>query len=72
MAQIFATAITRRNNPKPNFHLFRVVWVSPKTVVRAIQLLRQSHPELNCEIFDPRTFFALFKQRQSLTEGQKQ
>jgi len=43
------------------FYYFRIVWVGPRTIVEAVESLRKAHPELDFEVVDPYTFFALFK-----------
>lgn len=53
-----------RHKPKnaPGFFFFRIVWVSPTTVIDSMAALRKKHPELDIEQVDPYTFFRLFAQ----------
>ena len=62
MAGIMGNVILSRGAAQPGFYFFRTDWVSPSTVLDAINLLRSQHPELHCEIVGPREFFALYKQ----------
>jgi len=61
IAAVIANDIGARGNPKPGFYLFRIVWVSPTTITRALDLLRKQHPELDFQVVGPRSFFGLFK-----------
>lgn len=54
------SAIKDRGNSQPGFYFFRVVWVSPSTVIDTLDILRKEHPEMPLEVLDPYTFFALF------------
>ncbi|MBI2516316.1 MAG: hypothetical protein HYV95_05315 [Opitutae bacterium] len=59
-ADIVANAIAQRGGGKvPAFHLFRFVWVNPAAVRDMLATLRRKHPELDFEVLDPHTFFAL-------------
>ncbi len=60
-ADIMAAAIKDRGNKMPGFYFFRCVWVNPTNIIETLAALRQKHPELNIEVLDPHTFFALFK-----------
>ncbi|MEO5802715.1 MAG: GxGYxYP domain-containing protein [Verrucomicrobiota bacterium] len=64
IAGAMANAIKGRGNPVPGFYFFRCVWVNPATVTEAVVTLRRKNPEMNFEVLDPQTFFALFKQSQ--------
>jgi hypothetical protein len=64
IAEVMATAIKSRGNVLPGFYFFRTVWVNPTTITDAVALLRGRHPELNCQVLAPRTFFALFQESQ--------
>jgi len=44
------------------FYYFRIVWVKPSTIIKALESLRKNHPELNFMVVDPYTFFRLFKE----------
>jgi len=61
-AVTIAKAIEESGNQLPGFHFFRIVWSSPTQVVQTLAALRKNHPELNLEVLDPHTFFALFKE----------
>lgn len=61
-AEVMANAIAFRNQPAPGFYFFRMVWISPKDVAAALAELRRQKPDLDFEVLDPATFFALFKQ----------
>ncbi len=63
-ADIMAAAIKDRGNKRPGFYFFRCVWVNPANIVDTLAVLRGKHPELNIEVLDPHTFFALFKKSQ--------
>ncbi|MGO8750797.1 MAG: GxGYxYP domain-containing protein [Thermoguttaceae bacterium] len=63
-ADIMADAIKARGNKMPGFYFFRCVWVNPTNIADALAALRRKHPELNVEVLDPHTFFALFKKSQ--------
>jgi len=60
-AYIMACAIKDRGNKMPGFYFFRCVWVNPTNIADTIAALSRKHPELNVEVLDPYTFFALFK-----------
>ena len=63
-ADAMAGAIARHGNKTPSFYLFRHVWVNPTQITNAMAALRRKRPDLNIELVDARTFFALFKQSQ--------
>ena len=60
-ADMMASAIRGRGNQVPAFRLFRIPWVSPGDIVDTLAALRRKHPDLNFDVLDPYTFFALFK-----------
>jgi len=60
-ADAMAQAVKVRGGKIPGFYFFRIVWVDPTKVNESLTILRRKHPELNCEVLDPHTFFALFK-----------
>ena len=60
-ANAMAHAVKVRGGKKPGFYFFRIVWVDPTKVIESLTILRQKHPELEFEVLDPYTFFALFK-----------
>jgi hypothetical protein len=63
-ADILATALQERGNKIPGFYLFRVVWVNPANISDSLAALHRRRPDLNFELLDPHTFFALFKRFQ--------
>lgn len=63
-AEIMSHAINERGNKVPGFYFFRIVWVKPSDIVQTLVALRRKRPELNIEVLDPHTFFALFKEFQ--------
>lgn len=60
-ADIVAKAIQNRGQHKPGFYFFRLVWSSPSQVGEMLETLREQHPELDVEVLDVHTFFAMFK-----------
>jgi hypothetical protein len=68
-ADIMAGAIQDRGNKVPGFYLFRIVWVNPTNIVDTLAALRRKRPDLNVEVLDPQTFFALFKECQDCQES---
>ncbi len=60
-ADMMANAIKDRGNKMPGFYFFRIVWVNPTQIEATLAALNKKHPELNIEVLDPLTFFALFK-----------
>jgi len=63
-AGIIARVIKERGNPTPGFYFFRIVWVNPKQISDTLDTLHRKRPDLNFELLDPHTFFALFKKHQ--------
>jgi hypothetical protein len=61
MARVFKKA----GNPAPGFYFFRIVWVNPTNIADTLDALRRQLPDLNFEVLDPHTFFALFKEFQN-------
>jgi hypothetical protein len=57
-----AWAIKERGSKVPGFYFFRITWVNPANIADALAALRQKRPDLNFEVLDPHTFFALFKE----------
>ncbi len=64
IARIVAGTIKSRGDKLPGFYFFRTTWVNPTTIVDAVAELRRAHPEVDFEVLDPHTFFALFKESQ--------
>ena len=54
-----------RGNQTPEFYFFRIVWVNPTQIGDTLAALRTKRPDLNFEVLDPQTFFALFKESQA-------
>jgi hypothetical protein len=63
-ADIIARVVKDRGNPTPGFYFFRIVWVNPKQISDTLDTLHRKRPDLNFELLDPHTFFALFKRHQ--------
>ncbi|MBI3853645.1 MAG: hypothetical protein HY298_25655 [Verrucomicrobia bacterium] len=59
-----ARAIKDHGNKIPGFYFFRIVWVNPTQISETLAALRQQRPDLDFEVLDPHTFFALFKEYQ--------
>ena len=55
-------AITRRGTKAPGFYFFRIVWTNPTRISETLAALRRKRTDLNLDVLDPNTFFALFKQ----------
>ncbi len=54
--------VMRQRKPgDPGFYFFRIVWVSPSTVIGAVDTLRETHPELDFEVVGPYDFFSKLK-----------
>jgi GxGYxYP putative glycoside hydrolase C-terminal domain/GxGYxY sequence motif in domain of unknown function N-terminal len=66
-ANAMAQAIKARGRQEPGFYFFRVVWVDPTNISDSLSSLRRKAPDLNIEVLDPHTFFALFKESQKGT-----
>jgi hypothetical protein len=64
-ADIIARVVKERGNHTPGFYFFRIVWVNPKQISDTLDTLHRKHPDLNFELLDPHTFFALFKKQQA-------
>jgi len=58
-----------RPSDEPAFHFFRVVWVGPKAIIDTVDTLKTQYPDLDFEVVDPYTFFALFREHHTLQEG---
>jgi len=65
-ATAMARVIRQRGKPTPGFYLFRIVWVNPTNILDTFEALRHQFPDLDFEVLDPHTFFALFKEAQNL------
>lgn len=61
-ANAMSGSIPAKQEGKPAFHLFRIVWTDPGQVIDSIELLKKKRPELDIEVADPYNFFKMFKQ----------
>ncbi len=62
-AVIYAyTHLKDRPKDSPGFYFFRIVWVGPSDILKTLDAMRTKHPELDCQVVDPYTFFALFQE----------
>ena len=59
-----ARAIRARGSKAPGFYFFRITWTSPTNIAGTLAALRKKLPDLDLEVLDPHTFFALFKEFQ--------
>jgi hypothetical protein len=60
-ADIMSRVVASRGKKTPDFFLFRIVWVNPTNIADTLTALRRKQPDMNIEVLDPNTFFALFK-----------
>ena len=60
-ADILSGTIKSRGNKTPGFYFFRAVWVNPTNIADVLAALHRKRPDLNFEVLDPNTFFALYK-----------
>jgi len=60
-ADAIYSAIQERGNTRPGFYFFRIVWTPPSSIIESLTAFRKDHPEIDFEVVDPYTFFALFK-----------
>ena len=63
VADVMYSSIKHKPANAPDFYFFRIVWVSPKTMVDGMEAFHKKHPELQAEMVDPYTFFRLFQER---------
>ena len=61
IASAMGNAIRRRGNHAPAFYFFRVTWVSPTKFIQGMAELRRVCPDIDFEVLDAKTFFALYK-----------
>jgi hypothetical protein len=71
-ADSLAGAIKERGNKIPAFYFFRMVWINPTNIADTLAALHRKRPNLDFELLDPHTFFALFKQFQGRTPNPNQ
>lgn len=63
-------AIQERGNARPGFYFFRIVWTPPSSIIASLTTLREKHPDLEFDVVDPYTFFALFKRHYEQTPAE--
>jgi hypothetical protein len=61
-AEILYSQLKDKPKNAPGFYFFRIVWVGPSDVQKTLGALRSRHPEIDWELLDPYTFFALLKE----------
>jgi GxGYxYP putative glycoside hydrolase C-terminal domain/GxGYxY sequence motif in domain of unknown function N-terminal len=64
-ADIMASVTRGRPSQSPGFYLFRIVWKNPTYIADTLATMHRKNPDLNFEVLDPNTFFALFKKSRS-------
>ncbi len=62
IAELVYKSIKKDSLGSSCFYYFRIVWVKPSTIIKALESLRKNHPELNVMVVDPYTFFRLSKE----------
>ncbi|MCB1104103.1 MAG: hypothetical protein H7A44_02515 [Opitutaceae bacterium] len=62
IASHMAEALRQRGPQKPGFYFFRLVWISPRDAVAALDELRKQAPDIDFTVVDLPTLLALFKQ----------
>ena len=67
-AAAMSGAIKDRGNKVPGFYFFRIVWVNPTNIADTLAAMHRKRPDLNFEVLDPHTLFALFKEFQERRE----
>ncbi len=60
-AEALLRSMPQRQQDKPYFQYFRIVYTPPSLVAETIDRLRALRPELDLEVVDPYTFFRLYK-----------
>ncbi|MBI2498031.1 MAG: hypothetical protein HYV75_09035 [Opitutae bacterium] len=61
-ADIIANTLAA-DGKEPGFYFFRIVWTGPTQMLDMLAILRRKHPELDFEVLDPNSFFALARER---------
>ena len=56
------SAMESQGLSQPAFYFYRIVWVSPTSVLQSLDVFREEHADIPIEVVDPYTFFALFTQ----------
>ena len=62
-ADIVAQAISENSGGLPGFYFFRIVWTSTSQVMAMLDELRQRQPQLDIEVLDVHSFYALARQK---------
>ena len=62
-ADVVANSIATHSGGLPGFYFFRIVWVDPSQVMAMLEVLHRRHPEIDFEVLDVHTFFALAKEK---------
>lgn len=62
-ADIVAAAIAENAGGLKGFYFFRIVWTSPSQVMAMLDVLRRKHPELDFEVLDIHSFYALAREK---------
>lgn len=62
-AEIIAQAIGENSGGLSGFYFFRIVWTSPSQVMAMLDELRRRQPQLDIEVLDVHTFYALAGQK---------
>ena len=68
-ADIIANSIAENGNEKPGFYFYRIVWQNPTQILALLDALRTRHPDIDFEVLDIHTFFALAKEHYSTREA---
>lgn len=58
-ADIVAQGIAENSGGLQGFYFFRIVWQSPSAIIEMLDHLRRKHPEIDFEVLDVHTFFAM-------------
>ncbi len=61
-AAAFARGLAEQRPDRPGFLLYRVVWQTPEFVQQALAIARRKHPQIEVELINPYSWFALLKQ----------
>jgi hypothetical protein len=54
-------SLRQKQPDSPGFFFYRIVWTSPSQVIRSLDVLRETHSDIDFEVVDPYTFFQLFE-----------
>lgn len=61
-AEVFASALAADKTDRPNFHMIRMVWMTPEMVEGVVTDAKKLLPGLKIELVDPYTYFRLEKE----------